>query len=132
MAGPLGCVVKEGISTFKNSMTSVRFKIAFLGSLLYLETFFSFFLSPHPMAFKVHLQHGTSTFIRPNIPPGFHLKSRCFLKMCETTIALTKLSFYQNAESGKMIRDFFSSLGFSVLFKFSVLWFSPRRCPRSG
>lgn len=41
-------------------MTTVRFAIAFLGSLLYLEAFFflSFFFPL--MAFKVPLQHGTS------------------------------------------------------------------------
>lgn len=109
-----------GISTFKNSMTSVRFKIAFLGSLLYLETFFSFFSSPHPMAFKVHLQHGPSTFICLIYPRQFHLKSRCFLKMCETTIALTKLNFYQNAESGKIIRDFF--FFFRLLCTFKIFY----------
>jgi len=40
--------------------------------------------------------------------------------------------FNQNAESGEMIRGFFlSSSGFSVLLKFSRLWFSLRRCHRS-
>lgn len=38
--------MQEGISTFKNSMTSVKVEIAFLGSLLYLEAFF------HPHGFS--------------------------------------------------------------------------------
>lgn len=63
---------------------------------------------------------------------GFHCESRHFLKMYDTTVALTKTYFNQNVESCEMIRGFSSSsLGFSELFE-TILWFSARRCPRSG
>lgn len=94
------------------------------------------------MAFQVHLQHGTvlSIFLASFIL-GLHLESRHFLKMYGNhPNCKGKNIFNQIAERGEMIRDYFSpplpppsspSLGFSVLFK-SILWFSPRRCPRSG
>lgn len=90
------------------------------------------------MAFKVHLQKAQVLKIyRVQFTPHphhlrFHLKSGCFLKMYETTIAWTKVYFHQNAERGEMIRGFFFffrllctfQIFFTVVFtkKMSQIW----------